>query len=341
MSSAPGTQTPEFAGGLMRAKTRARAHGKVNLTLLVGARQTDGFHPLRTVFQSLDLREEVTASAADALTLTVAGLQSADVPVDSSNLAARAAMLLAAHWGLAPNVLLAITKGVPVAGGMAGGSADAAATLIALNALWGAVSAPGTESAPGAHLSPNTQMSAKRALTQRELMTIAAQLGADVPFTVLGGTALGVGRGDELQALKSSATFHWALALRDQGLSTPAVYGEFDRISPLRGFDLDRETEMIVALAKGDPVRVGAALRNDLQPAALTLAPELSRSLAAAQEAGALGALVSGSGPTVAALARTAEHAEELAAAFADSGASDRQLVTTSAHAGAHLLPVA
>ncbi len=296
---------------------RARARGKVNLILVVGERQPDGYHPLRTVFQSLALSEQVTARHAQTLTLSVTGDQAAEVPLDGTNLAARAAELLAAHLGREPRVGLELLKGVPVAGGMAGGSADAAATLVALDELWQARLTPG------------------------DLLALAAQLGADVPFTVLGGTALGTGRGDVLTSLEAPATFHWVLALRSEGLSTPAVYAEFDRnVRPHAGLsegDREREGELIAALGAGDPVRVGAALHNDLQQPAVTLVPDLSRSLAAAREANALGVLVSGSGPTVAALALSADHAEDVAAAFAGAGASDRQLVTTSSPHGARV----
>lgn len=275
----------------------ARAPGKVNLSLHVGPREADGYHPLVTVFQAVSLVEEVTARTATGFSIEVTGPGAEHVPLDGTNLALRAARALAEHTDVKLGAHLSITKGIPVAGGMAGGSADAAATLVALDALWGT------------------------ALTRPELLGIAAGLGADVPFCLQGHTAVGTGRGDVLTPAMAQGEFHWAFALRADGLSTPEVFRRFDQVARTADLPADADTALMAALRAGDAVLLGQALSNDLQPAALQLAPDLARTMAVAREAGALGVVVSGSGPTVAALARSAEHAATVAAAFTTSGA--------------------
>lgn len=297
---------------------RVRAPGKVNLSLRVGAPQDDGYHPLVTIFQAVALVEEVTARQVPEGTgvqLTVEGPQSERVPVDETNLAHRAAVLLAERVGVAADVALHLAKGVPVAGGMAGGSADAAATLVACDALW------------------------STGLTRDDLFALAAELGSDVPFALLGHTAVGTGRGHLLTPAMTRGEFHWVFATRDDGLSTPEVYGRFDElVDGTHDAELAEDTALMQALRAGDPHALGAALHNDLQDAAVSLRPELGRTLDVAREAGALGALVSGSGPSVAALARSRQHALAIAATWTAEGAADAVWCTSGPAPGARLL---
>lgn len=300
-------------------EVRVRAPGKVNLSLHVGPVAPDGYHPLTTVFQAVSVFEEVTARASDERVVTVAGPQAELVPTDSSNLAMRAAELVAAAAGIDEGVHLHIDKGVPVAGGMAGGSADAAAALLACDTLWGA------------------------GLSRAQLLELAAELGSDVPFVLQGHTAVGQGRGDLLTPVLGRGEFHWAFAVQDRGLSAGAVYGALDT---MRGDardldlppDLGDEVPLLQALRAGDPHALGEALHNDLQPAALALDPGLAAPLDVARDSGALGVVVSGSGPTVAALARSRQHALVLAAAFTASGAADRVLTATGPVGGARVV---
>ncbi|KGM13958.1 4-diphosphocytidyl-2C-methyl-D-erythritol kinase [Cellulomonas bogoriensis 69B4 = DSM 16987] len=291
-----------------------RAPAKINLGLAVGRRQADGYHPLATVFQAVSLYEEVTATPSDEPGLTVSGPQAERVPTDSSNLALRAAHLLAEAAGVEPEVHLHLAKGVPVAGGMAGGSADAAAALVACDALWGT------------------------GMSRDQLLELGAELGSDVPFALVGQTAVGRGRGHLLSPAMSRGEYHWALGIQEQGLSTPQVYRTFDEI--LGGVDGEPEPDraLMQALRSGDPEAVGAALVNDLQPAALELAPHLVETLVVAEEAGALGVLVSGSGPTVAALARSQQHATTVAAAMTAAGVADDVRCAAGPVGGARLV---
>ena len=272
-----------------------RVPAKVNVQLAVGAARPDGFHDLANVFLAVGLYDEVTVTPADELRVTCAGPDAAQVPLDRTNLAARAAVALAERYGRSPAVHIHIAKDIPVAGGMAGGSADGAGALLACDALWGT--------------------GASRA----ELLDICAELGSDVPFSLVGGAALGIGRGEKLTVLETGGTFHWVFAMAERGLSTPAVFREFDRLG--EGTDIPEPVAsrpLLDALAKGDPDALAAAVSNDLQPAALSLFPELADTLAAGRTAGALAALVSGSGPTTAFLVRdsgsAAKVAEELSA---------------------------
>ncbi|WP_404868919.1 4-(cytidine 5'-diphospho)-2-C-methyl-D-erythritol kinase [Kitasatospora griseola] len=282
-----------------------RVPAKVNVQLGVGGVRPDGYHDLANVFFAVALGDEVTATPGDGVTLTCTGPDADAVPLDDTNLAARAARLLAAHHGLpAPGVHLHIAKAIPVAGGMAGGSADGAAALLACDALWGLDTPLDT------------------------LLELAAELGSDVPFALLGGVALGRGRGEILAALPVSGVFHWVFAVADGGLSTPAVFRECDRLREESGTGAgiddvptpDADPALLAALADGDPVELAAALSNDLQTAAVSLRPSLADTLHAGTEAGALAALVSGSGPTCAFLAKDADSAAHIAAALRASG---------------------
>jgi 4-diphosphocytidyl-2-C-methyl-D-erythritol kinase len=278
----------------------ARAPAKVNVHLAVGPLRPDGFHELRTVYLAVSLFETVTARPGDGLSLTVTGEGADVVPTDRHNLVWRAAELLADSAGIPADADLAIAKSIPAAAGLAGGSADAAAALVALDALWGT-----------------------RA-DRTHLAELAAQLGSDVPFSLLGGVALGSGRGEELSPVLARARSHWVLGIAGEGLSTPAVYAELDRLRAdgrvPDGSELEPTEPVISALRSGPPSALAAALVNDLQAPALALRPELRRALTAATDAGASGALLSGSGPTVAALAEDEQGAVRLTAALAGAG---------------------
>ncbi|ANC32688.1 4-(cytidine 5'-diphospho)-2-C-methyl-D-erythritol kinase [Isoptericola dokdonensis] len=298
---------------------RVRAPGKLNLSLRVGPVDDDGYHPLVTVFQAVTLCEEVTATEVPegaGISVTVTGPQADQVPLDDTNLAWRAAEALARHVGTDADVGLHLAKGVPVAGGMAGGSADAAATLVACDALWGT------------------------ALPRDDLADLAAGLGADVPFALLGHTAIGTGRGHLLTPAMSRGEFHWALAVRDEGLPTPAVYRRFDELThgQDRAVEPADDTALMQALRAGDPTALGLALHNDLQDAALDLRPDLARTVEIARHGGALGVVVSGSGPSVAALARSRQHALAIAATWTAESAADSVWCTTGPAAGARAL---
>ncbi|MEU3032539.1 4-(cytidine 5'-diphospho)-2-C-methyl-D-erythritol kinase [Streptomyces incarnatus] len=292
-----------------------RVPAKVNVQLAVGAARPDGFHDLANVFLAVGLYDEVTVTPADELRVTCAGPDAAQVPLDRTNLAARAACALAARRGIEPNVHLHIDKDIPVAGGMAGGSADGAGALLACDRLWGT--------------------GASRA----ELLAICAELGSDVPFSLVGGAALGVGRGERLTALDVGGTFHWVFALAERGLSTPAVFREFDRLAEGREIpEPVASQDLLDALAKGDADALAAAVVNDLQPPALSLFPQLAATLAAGRAAGALASLVSGSGPTTAFLTRDAATAEKVAGALTASGTCRAVRVAAGPVAGATVL---
>jgi 4-diphosphocytidyl-2-C-methyl-D-erythritol kinase len=277
-----------------------RVPAKINLQLSVGPPRADGYHNLVTVFHAVSLFDEVTVTPADGDAVLVTGEGASQVPANGDNLALKAiSALRTALPGAGEPVRVSIRKRIPVAAGLAGGSADAAAALVACNELWSA------------------------GLTQQQLCEIAAEVGSDVAFAVLGGTAVGRGRGDQLtKALVPNAQYHWVLAFADGQLSTPQVYAKTDE---LRGRKAAVEppaldAALMAALRAGDPVRVGKALSNDLQPAALALFPSLRRTLDAGREFGALGALVSGSGPTCLFLARNSERALALAVSLSGAG---------------------
>lgn len=287
-----------------------RVPAKVNVGLGVGGRRPDGFHGLANVFLAVGLHDEVTAAPAEHFRLTVSGPDAGQVPLDGGNLAARAARLLAEHHGLlsdgegAPPVHLHIAKDIPVAGGMAGGSADAAGALVALDDLWGT-------------------------RTPRDVLDgMCAELGSDVPFSLLGGAALGRGRGELLTPLEVGGAFHWVFAVADGGLSTPEVYRECDRLRDAAGTGSDAEAvpepepspELLEALRSGDRGQLAASMANDLQAAALSLRPSLAETLKAGASAGALAGMVSGSGPTCAFLTADARSAVSVAESLAASG---------------------
>lgn len=277
-----------------------RVPAKVNLHLSVGDTRPDGYHELVTVFQALSLTDEVTVRTADEPGIEVHGEGADSVPTGPSNLAWRAVQLLAEHSGRdpeEPGVQLTIRKGIPVAGGMAGGSADAAAALLAVNALW------------------------RLEIGRDDLADLAAKIGSDVPFSLLGGTALGTGRGERLVPVLARHTFHWVIALDRRGLETPGVYAELDRLRGDTGPHRVGEVEpLLEALASGDPRQLALLLGNDLQSAAVSLRPNLRRTLRAGVEAGALAGIVSGSGPTCAFLCTDNDAAVRVAAELSGAG---------------------
>ena len=331
-ASSPAASDPAANAGVPSVGAPAvsvSAPGKVNLFLALGAARPDGYHPLNTVFAQIGLSETVTVSALQALTTTAPQPGSApaaqpdsapaaqpdsvpaaqtgsprielaltrpdsNVPLDHTNLAYRAAQAVAqqaAQRGLAtPDVHILLDKAVPVAGGMAGGSADAAATLKACNEFW------------------------QVGLSLEELAHLGAQLGADVPFGLYGGVALGTGRGDLIEPLKAApGPYYWTFALQDEGLSTAAVFKHFDAtVQAPPAADMPPE-QLLAALEAGDVAEVSRHIRNDLQATAIDLRPELGQLIDLAKKAGALAAMVSGSGPTVAALSSSRAAAERVA----------------------------
>jgi 4-diphosphocytidyl-2-C-methyl-D-erythritol kinase len=311
----------------------ARVPAKVNLQLAVGPPRADGYHDLVTVFHAVSLFDEVTVRPADRTKVVVTGTGAGSVPGGQANLAARAATALARATRSRRRgktaVLIEICKRIPVAAGLAGGSADAAAALVACNELW------------------------RTGASAQDLQAVAAEIGSDVPFALLGGTAVGQGRGEHLTAALVAGAYHWVLAFAAGGLSTPEVYGACDRLRAARAAaplptaaasasasaspaapagspgpagppgppgPPQLSTALMAALRSGDPAAVGAELTNDLQPAAVSLRPDLRRTLTTGRQLGALGAIVSGSGPTCAFLARDAAHARDLAVSLTGAG---------------------
>jgi 4-diphosphocytidyl-2-C-methyl-D-erythritol kinase len=274
----------------------AKAPGKINVFLKVGSLLPDGYHDVAIAYQAVSLYEEVRAYAADDFSVDVAGtVELSRVPTDASNIAIKAARLLARRTGYRGGVHLEIGKHVPVTGGMGGGSADAAATLLACDTLWG------TE------------------LPREDMIALAAQLGADVPFAFTGGTAIGTGRGDQLSPALAQGQFQWVLVLADFGLSTPAVYSELDRHRDRHSQDIFPadplpfvDSTVLQALRAGDPHQLAETLHNDLQAPALHLEPSLASVLELGEENGALAGIISGSGPTIAFLAADLDNALEL-----------------------------
>jgi 4-diphosphocytidyl-2-C-methyl-D-erythritol kinase len=307
-----------------------RVPAKINLQLAVGPLRADGYHDLVTVFHAVSLFDELTVTPAEADTVTVTGEGAGLVPEDGDNLALRAVRILRkvvalpaeASRGQGGAVAITIHKRIPVAGGMAGGSADAAAALVACNELWGT------------------------GLSLEELCALAGDVGSDVAFAVLGGTAIGEGRGERLTQVDTApVTYHWVIALANGHLPTPTVFRELDRQRHAqetqgkhRATEPALSGDLMAALSAGDPARLGAALSNDLQEPALTLFPALRKTLDAGREAGARGALVSGSGPTCFFLAESAEQATELAAALSGTGVCREVTTATGPVPGATVI---
>lgn len=296
-----------------------RAPAKINLHLGVGAPREDGFHALVTVYQAVGLYDDLTARAAPDWSLGVSlpdWMDDDAVPLGGDNIVDRAATLLADHHGVERTGEIYIAKAIPVAGGMAGGSADGAAALVALDRLWGL----GT--------------------TDEDLLALAARLGSDVPFALLGGTALGTGRGELVTPVDDRGTWWWVVVPSDTGLPTPEVYRHFDKMFPDAPSQPVPADALLEAIATGDTWALADALHNDLEAAAIDLRPELGRLIERGEEAGALRGLVSGSGPTCVFLCGSADHARSLAADLSGAG-HPVVLAANGPVSGAHLVSYA
>jgi 4-diphosphocytidyl-2-C-methyl-D-erythritol kinase len=296
-----------------------RAPAKVNLFLGVGSVGADGYHPLDTVYQAVSLYDDVTVIESVVWSVTVEPIGDIDcdgVPLDSSNIVVRAGELLTAHHRITRRAAIAINKGIPVAGGMAGGSADAAATLVALDRLWDLQT------------------------TDDDLLALAAELGSDVPFALIGGTAHGTGNGELVEPVSDEGSWWWVVIPSDVGLSTAAVYAEFDRLDGDRTPPAGRSSAVLAALGGRDVAGLAASLGNDLQAAALSLRPDLERTFEDARSAGATDVVVSGSGPTVLTLIGDQETALVVRQDLMDQGYRV-VLVATGPVAGAHVVEYA
>jgi 4-diphosphocytidyl-2-C-methyl-D-erythritol kinase len=300
------------------ARVVVRVPAKINLNLSVGPLRKDGYHDLATVYQAISLCDEVGVqfgAPKSGITLSLSGDFVAGVPLDDQNLAVRAAAMIAKEMRLDPDISIHVTKSIPVAAGLAGGSADAAAALIAVDQLLGGN------------------------LGRARINEFAADLGSDVPFALTGGTAIGSGRGEALSPALARGDYHWVLVISNQGLSTASVYAECDRLRQGREISTPRVTDALMhALRNGDAQALGKALMNDLQSAACSLRPALRLLLDVGEEYGALGSIVSGSGPTVAFLARDAEHALDLTVALSASGVAGQILRAVGPTPGARVI---
>lgn len=285
-----------MVGSVASRVIHARAPGKINVFLKVGALQSDGYHDVASAYQAVSLYEDVRVREAEGFSVSISGtVELARVPGDGDNIAIRAARALAKHAGYPGGAHIDIEKRIPVAGGMGGGSADAAATLIACDALW------------------------RTELPRDELVGLARELGADVPFALTGGTAIGTGRGDELSPALAKGSFDWVLAVAEFGLSTPDVYRELDGHRDRHVADISPadpkptvDRNVLQALRAGDARMLADAMHNDLQAPALHLEPSLADVLELGERNGALAGIVSGSGPTVAFLTADLDAALEL-----------------------------
>jgi 4-diphosphocytidyl-2-C-methyl-D-erythritol kinase len=299
-----------------RRSVTVRVPAKVNLELKVGPRRPDGYHELSTVYMAVGLHDEVTVVPSDDWSVLVSGPYADRVPRDESNLALRAARALGTQVGVDDPVSVLIHKEIPVAAGLAGGSADAAGALLACDHLWGL------------------------GLPRDDLLETAAELGSDVPFVLTGGIAVGSGRGERLAPVLARGTYHWVLAVSPTGLSTPAVYAECDRLrKAVRVPAPEPSTQMMTALRSGDVRALGAALTNDLGDAALSLQPGLGEILGAGIEYGAVGGIVSGSGPTVAFLTDSPEAALDLCVSLTASGVAGEVRRAKGPVHGAQVMP--
>ena len=293
-----------------------RAPAKVNLELRVGPPRPDGFHPLATVYQAVSIFDDVTVRTGADWSVSIRGSRALGVPADDSNLALRAARLLAERHGMDEPVEIFIDKEIPVAGGMAGGSADAAAALVGCDVLWGL------------------------GLSKDELAVVGAELGSDVPFILYGGTALGTGRGEVITPVLTRGTFHWVFAFSDLGLSTPDVYRRFDEHNAAADITPAEPTsspELMTALRSGDPELLARTLHNDLEGAAIDLREDLVEIIREGRSIGALAGIVSGSGPTIAFLAADHESAIDLSVGLAATGVVSDTCRATGPVPGAQL----
>jgi 4-diphosphocytidyl-2-C-methyl-D-erythritol kinase len=296
----------------------ARVPAKVNLQLAVGPLGTDGFHEVTTVFQAISLFDDVTVETAaenNGISIQVTGQTSTGVPSDSSNLAVKAATLMIKNYDLPSDINIKLKKEIPVAGGMAGGSADAAGVIVGLDSLF------------------------ELGLSRDEMEMVGSKIGADVPFSICGGVAIGTGRGDQITPALFKGSYNWVLALSGQGLATPSVYAECDRLREGLSISTPVVSEQLMqALRAGDAKALGKSLSNDLQPAACSLRPALRLVLDVGLDYGALGGIVSGSGPTVAFLVKDDEHAMDLTVALSSSGVISSVVRASGAVAGARII---
>jgi 4-diphosphocytidyl-2-C-methyl-D-erythritol kinase len=291
---------------------------KVNLQLSVGPLGSDGFHEVTTVFQAISLFDDVTVATApegDGIKISISGQTSSGVPADSSNLAVKAAELMIKNYDLPADLIIKLKKEIPVAGGMAGGSADAAGVIVGLDSLF------------------------ELGLSRDEMEIVGSKIGSDVPFSICGGVAIGTGRGDQITPALSKGSYNWVLALSGQGLSTPSVYQECDRLREGLSISAPLVSEPLMqALRAGDAKALGKALTNELQPAACSLRPALRLVLDVGIDYGALGGIVSGSGPTVAFLVSDDEHAMDLTVALSASGVVSSVVRATGPAHGARII---
>lgn len=296
----------------------ARVPAKINLQLAVGPLGSDGFHEVTSVFQAISLFDDVSVATApenNGISIQITGQTSKGVPSDSSNLAVKAATLMIKNYDLPSDLNIKLTKEIPVAGGMAGGSADAAGVIVGLDSLF------------------------ELGLSRDEMEIVGSKIGADVPFSICGGVAIGTGRGDQITPALFKGSYHWVLALSGQGLATPSVYAECDRLREGLSIAIPVVSEQLMqALRAGDAKVLGKSLSNDLQPAACSLRPALRLVLDVGLDYGALGGIVSGSGPTVAFLVKDDEHAMDLTVALSSSGVISSVVRATGAVAGARII---
>ena len=296
----------------------ARVPAKVNLQLSVGPLGSDGFHEVTTVFQAISLFDDVTVATApdgDGIKISISGQTSSGVPADSSNLAVKAAELMIKNYDLPTNLIIKLKKEIPVAGGMAGGSADAAGVIVGLDSLF------------------------ELGLSRDEMEVVGSKIGSDVPFSICGGVAIGTGRGDQITPALAKGNYNWVLALSGQGLSTPSVYQECDRLREGLSISSPAVSEQLMqALRAGDAKALGKALTNELQPAACSLRPALRLVLDVGVDYGALGGIVSGSGPTVAFLVSDDDHAMDLTVALSASGVVSSVVRATGPAHGARII---
>ena len=296
----------------------ARVPAKVNLQLSVGPLGSDGYHEVTTVFQAISLFDDVTVATAlpgSGITISITGDTAHGVPVDNSNLAIKAAQLMAKTYDLPADLIIKLKKEIPVAGGMAGGSADAAGVIVGLDSLF------------------------ELGISRDEMESVGSKIGADVPFSICGGVAIGTGRGDQITPALAKGSYNWVLALSGQGLSTPSVYQECDRLREGLSIATPQVSEPLMqALRAGDAKALGKALSNELQSAACSLRPALRLVLDVGVDYGALGGIVSGSGPTVAFLVTDDEHAMDLTVALSSSGVVSSVVRGTGPAAGARII---
>lgn len=279
---------------MTEATLTVRAHAKINVFLRVLNRSVDGYHALETLIVPIDLRDDVSVTSADTLTLQVTGERAADVPAGPDNLALRTAAALGEAAGFGPGSMpgadIRIHKRIPAAAGMGGGSADAAATLRALNELW------------------------DTGLDQTGLSTIASTLGSDVPALLASGAVFATGRGEHVTPVRMPTTW-WVIRPFPFGVRTPDAFAWWD----LEGTTGPDPRVVVAAAEAGNVAPLGSSLFNDLQGPVCARHPEVADVIEAFEEAGAFGAVMTGSGPTVVAVARDLEHATGLAEAVPGS----------------------